>query len=167
MGDFSPLDWNPSKIEYLIQQYTGGIGRIANDITKVAMAATMDEEDIKGNNIPFWNSFVRTIPEGKWNVVNQYREYNNDNQEFSDELKEAKRLKDLNKLLELTADEKNKQIYGILNSTNKAMDKIIDAYGYEDEKWSDERIKMMNNAIAKIDSIEQEYKNRKHNDNRR
>lgn len=81
------FDWNPSKIEHLIKGYTGGVGKIASDLTTTMIQSVMPEDDIDINNVPLVNSFIRKYPEKKWRYIREFYEMEEDVKEHFDRTK--------------------------------------------------------------------------------
>lgn len=65
-------DWNPSKIEHLLTTYTGGSGKLINDMVTTLNQAFVPNETVDSDNIPYINAFIRKYPEKKWGTMNNY-----------------------------------------------------------------------------------------------
>ena len=59
------LDNNPSNIEHLVNSYFGGTGKFLNDFVTTMWQAVSKDQEVDWDNVPFFNSFVRNVPEEK------------------------------------------------------------------------------------------------------
>ena len=71
-------DWNPSQVEHLIKGYFGGVGRFGVDFVHTMIQVVSPQEEVDLNNVPFINSFIRDVPEEKWQTENQIKVISND-----------------------------------------------------------------------------------------
>jgi hypothetical protein len=146
------MDLNPSKIEHLINGYLGGTGKFANDfITTFWQFVSMDDA-IDLNNAPFINSFIRNVPDAKWQVIRQYQSY----QEY---------IKDANKYRSTAKGERNIQglenyyesdyfkAKKIFDSYDKVIDRVIENYGFDNEEASKTITDLMKQANTQLEKL--------------
>ncbi len=50
-------DWNPSKVQYVFENFLGGTAQFASKITKIIEAAIDDEKDVEWDRVPFARKF--------------------------------------------------------------------------------------------------------------
>ena len=145
------MDVNPSKIEHIVTGYTGGVGRVSSDIITSIVQMVSQEQPMDLDNIPFVNSFIRNVPEEKWQVLDKYNE-----------LKEALNDADtFRRFANASMDRESIERYynsdyaelkSLLNDYEKAIDLIMDRKGFDSEEASADVTKLMKDFLKKAEN---------------
>ena len=154
------LDWNPSKIEHIFKGYLGGTGAFVSDlITTVGQG--IGEEDIDFKNIPFINKFVRTIPEAKWAVIDQY--YSNSDvfkrNEFSEGSAEkiADTTGDYENLSKIQTNEYRMEFQAIMSYYSKQITDTYKDYDFDYEAGNKMAVDLMTMANEEVSALQAKY----------
>jgi len=150
-------DWNPSQVEHLIKGYFGGVGRFGVDFVHTIVQFASPEEEVDLDNVPFINSFIRNVPEEKWQIIDKYNEIEKTVRDTDKYRQEAQKTGDKEKL-DRYRNSEYPGIKSVFNRHDKIVDRIMKKYGFEDEKASAEIIKRMKLAVEEVEEFEAKNK---------
>jgi hypothetical protein len=146
-------DWNPSQVEHLIKGYFAGVGKVGVDFTSTVIQFMSPEEEVDLDNVPFINSFIKNVPEEKWQIIDKYNEIEKTVRDTDKYRQEAQKAGDKEKM-ERYFNSEYPGIRSVFKRHDKIVDRFMKKYGFEDEKASAEIIKRMKRAVEEIDALE-------------
>lgn len=145
------MDINPSKVEHFINGYLGGTGRFINDgVTSLWQWAS--EEKVDWNNVPFFNSFIRNVPEEKWQVIRQYQDFQK-YIEDADRYRSKARSNYEREKLEKYYTSDHAKAKKIFNAYDKAIESIMEKKGFDSEDASEMITDLMKKANIQLEKL--------------
>lgn len=84
------FDINPSKVEHLITAYSGGTGKFLTDLITTGYQIVSPTEEVKQDNMPYVNAFIRKYPEAKYAKLDEYRRMVERNKRWTDIARDKK-----------------------------------------------------------------------------
>lgn len=154
-------DWNPSKIEHILKGYTGGTGGVVTDAVTTAVQIFDPDTPYDFRNTPFINAFIRKVPEKKWKTIREYQEVKSEISDFPSILRAYKsdaRLSGNTDRYKTAYKNRYLQEY---SATIKVYDNVIsnlaERVDYKTGEGMDEMVKVMNDAINKVNAIKEKY----------
>jgi hypothetical protein len=146
------LDWNPSKIEHILTSYTGGTGKVLSDATTTLTQLALSGEEVDINNIPFINSFIRSTPEKKWNIVREYYDLREMTSDIDAVRRAAKKNEDYEKYRNISVSKLN-LMSKIFSMYDDRITDLVKEYGLDSEQGGKMALDLMQKAVDRSNKI--------------
>ena len=146
------MDVNPSKVEHLITGYLGGTGKFVNDFVTTVWQLTGNGDGVELNNVPFLNTFIRNIPEEKWNIIRQYQKYQkyiDDADKYRSTARGERNIEGLEKYF--GSDYAKAKV--LFNAYDKRIGTIMERKGFDSEDASQMITDLMRDANTQLEKL--------------
>ena len=158
------FDWNPSKIEHVLEYYLGGRGRFFNDVFKTAQAAVMPDKDVKTYNIPVLKRLYTKPYDG--DAWNDYREIQLNVNDYKYLIKQSQENRDFETLKELSGNKRMMTISAMFDAYNKNISNLTDLSKAVQDVKAQKNIKeqrdiLVKSFVTKIQQLNEQSKTAK------